>query len=172
LNVKIGDDDELGSFIFRTPGFNSIRSLAARLSYYRAVSGNLLTCLPLELRLRGKSTTQGHRSAIYYVDLTVRERMTLEEAIAEARQNGIRRKAGRYEQVALDRAGSQGFSNGAFEDSEEEILEIVEEFFPAAGGSDEGDSDGSGMVAGLTRTKVSLKEKLGRKVTDPNADPV
>src|SRR3989339_790349 len=28
LNVRIGQDDELGSFVFRTTGFNSIRTLA------------------------------------------------------------------------------------------------------------------------------------------------
>jgi len=134
LNVKIGDDDEVGTFIFRTTGYNSIRSLAARLSYYKAVSGNLLACLPLELRLRGKSTTQSHRSAIYYVDLTIREGVTLEEAIAEARQNDSRRKAGGYDQAALDVAGRDGFSNGAFEDSEEESPEIVEEFFQSIPG--------------------------------------
>ena len=159
LNVKIGDDDELGTFIFRTTGFNSIRSLAARLSYYQAVSGNLLTCLPLELRLRGKSTTLSHRSAIYYVDLTVREGMTLEEAIAEARQNDTRRKAGGYDQVALDTAGSQGFSNGAFEDSDEEITEIVDEFFPATDNNSAGDTD-----TAATKTKQSLNEKLDKKV--------
>lgn len=164
LNVKIGDDDELGTFIFRTTGFNSIRSLAARLSYYQAVSGNLLACLPLELRLRGKSTTLSHRSAIYYVDLTVREGMTLEEAIAEARQNDIRRKAGGYNQVALDTAGSQGFNNGAFEDSEEEISDIVEEFFHASGGSSDGGSGSGGTDTAVTTTKPSLKEKLDKKV--------
>ena len=79
LNVQIGDEDDVGSFIFRTTGFNSIRCLTARLHYYQAVSGNLLACLPLELRLRGKSTTQSHRSAIYYADLTIREGMSLEE---------------------------------------------------------------------------------------------
>ncbi len=57
LNVKIGDDDDLGTFIFRTTGYNSIRNLTARLHYYQAVSGNMLACLPLQLRLRGKSTT-------------------------------------------------------------------------------------------------------------------
>ena len=61
LNVRIGDDDELGSFVFRTTGFNSIRTLATRLKYFYAVSGGLLSTLPLELRLRGKSTTQSHR---------------------------------------------------------------------------------------------------------------
>jgi len=164
LNVKIGDDDELGSFIFRTTGFNSIRSLAARLSYYQAVSGDLLACLPLELRLRGKSTTLSHRSAIYYVDLTVREGMTLEEAIADARQNDSRRKAGGYDQVALDAAGSQGFSNGAFEDGEEDIPEIVEEFFSTTAGDSNEDGGTNGGTAALdTKAKPSLKEKLDKK---------
>lgn len=159
LNVKIGDDDELGTFIFRTTGFNSIRSLAARLRYYQAVSGNLLACLPLELRIRGKSTTLSHRSAIYYVDLTVREGMTLEEAIAEARQCDERRKAGGYDQVALDAAGSQGFGNGAFEDGEEEIPEIVEEFFSENGSN----TSVGGADMTVTKTKPSLKEKLDKK---------
>jgi hypothetical protein len=74
-------DDDMGTFIFRTTGFNSIRTLAARLNYYQAVSGNLLSCLPLQLKLRGKSTTQSYRTAIYYVDLTVRDGLSLNEAI-------------------------------------------------------------------------------------------
>jgi len=163
LNVKIGDEDEVGTFIFRTTGFNSIRSLAARLCYYQAVSGNLLACLPLELRLRGKSTTLSHRAAIFYVDLTVREGMTLEEAIAEARQNDSRRKAGGYDQVALDAAGSQGFGNGAFEDGEEDVSEIVEEFFPATGDSTDGGADSAGVATPETKAKPSLKDKLERK---------
>ena len=84
LNVCIGDEDELGSFVFRTTGFNSIRTLATRLKYFHAVSGGLLSTLPLELRLRGKSTTQSHRAAIYYTDLTVRSGMTMTEAISSA----------------------------------------------------------------------------------------
>ncbi len=28
LNVRVGDEDDLGSFVFRTTGFNSIRTLA------------------------------------------------------------------------------------------------------------------------------------------------
>jgi hypothetical protein len=132
LNVKIGDDDELGTFIFRTTGFNSIRSLAARLAYYKAVSGNLLACLPLELRLRGKSTTQSHRAAIYYVDICAREGSSFEAAILEAKKIDARRKEVGFDQVALDEAGKQGFGNAAFEFNEEEIPEIIEEFFPDA----------------------------------------
>ena len=36
LHVNLDESDELGTFIFRTTGFNSIRTLAARLSYYHA----------------------------------------------------------------------------------------------------------------------------------------
>lgn len=160
LNVLIGDENELGTFIFRTTGYNSIRSLAARLSYYQAVSGNLLACLPMELRLRGKSTTQSHRSAIYYVDLTVREGMTLEEAITEARQNDERRKAVGFDQSALDAAAAQGFANGAFEESEEEIPAILEEFYTDV----EGGADGNaGQATGIPSAKPSLKDKLDKK---------
>lgn len=169
LNVSIGDEDELGSFIFRTTGFNSIRCLSARLSYYQAVSGNLLACLPLELRLRGKSTTMSHRTPIYYVDLTVREGLTLEGAIAQARELDARRKTGGYDQEALDTAASLGFRNGAFEESEEEDAGVAEEFFPVVASENDGVlattlESGKPSIASLLSNKPSLREKLHNKV--------
>ena len=161
LNVKIGDDDELGTFIFRTTGFNSIRTLAARLSYYQAVSGSLLSCLPLQLRLRGKSTTQSHRSAIYYVDLTVREGMTLEESIADAQKLDAQRKDCGYDQRALDEAAKKGFDNAAFEFSEEEMPEIIEEFYPV---TTVDDSSVNEVGNPPVNQKPSLKDKLDSKV--------
>lgn len=164
MNVKIGDDDELGTFIFRTTGFNSIRSLAARLSYYQAVSGNLLSCLPLQLRIRGKSTTQSHRSAIYYVDLTVREGSTLEQSIIDARSTDDQRKQSGYDQDALDQAGRVGFSNAAFEFSEDEIPEVLEEFY-----STEENNESQQIVQAnaansvIALGKSSLKQKLEHK---------
>ena len=64
LHVNLGEADEFGTFIFRTTGFNSIRTLAARLNYYHAASDGLLSCLPLQLTLRGKSTTQSYRQPV------------------------------------------------------------------------------------------------------------
>ena len=132
LNVRIEGEaeDELGTFIFRTTGYNSIRTLAARLNYYQAVSGGLLACMPLELRLRGKSTTMSYRSAIYYVDMTIRDGLTLEQAISEAKALHEQRLQAGYDQRALDDAARLGFSNGAFEDSNEESAEVMEEFYP------------------------------------------
>ncbi|MFJ7566471.1 hydrolase or metal-binding protein [Herminiimonas sp. NPDC097707] len=164
LNVMIGDTEEMGTFIFRTTGFNSIRTLAARLSYYQAASGDLLACLPLELRLRGKSTTLSHRSAIYYVDITVREGLTIEEAFAQARQLNERRQSSGYEQAALDVVAREGLSNGAFEDSEEERPEVIEEFFT------ETDASAGGISKKpCTEEKVGLREKLNAKVGNVEA---
>lgn len=130
LNVVLGDDDELGTFIFRTTGFNSIRSLTARLHYYQALSGNLLACLPLELKLRGKSTTQSYRAPIYYVDITVREGMTLTNAITDAKALDNQRKELGYLQSELDAAARSGFINGAFEETSDDLTELLEEFYP------------------------------------------
>ena len=156
LNVVIGDDDPLGTFIFRTTGFNSIRTLAARLHYFQAMSGGKIACLPLELRLRGKSTRQSHGSAIYYVDITVRGGMTLEEMMNDARQTEGRRQAGGYDQLALDGAARLGLANGAFEDSQDEGEAVAEEFFPEDYGGAE-----ANLAAGV---KPTLRDKLEQKV--------
>jgi hypothetical protein len=131
LNVKIGDDDDLGTFIFRTTGYNSIRTLAARLSYYQAVSGGLLAYMPLELKLRGKSTTQSHRTPIYYVDVVIKEGFSLQEAVAEAREKARQVEEKGVDQAALDAAAAKGFGNALFEYDEDEMTQVIEEFYPA-----------------------------------------
>ncbi|MBZ0086876.1 MAG: hydrolase or metal-binding protein [Thermomonas sp.] len=134
LNVLIGDgeEDALGSFVLRTTSFNTIRTLAARMAYYSALSGGLLASLPLELKLRGKSTTMSYRAPIYYVDLVLRTGFTLESAIAEARERAERRSEAGIDLVAMEAAARHGFANGAFEDLEEDVPAVVEEFFPEA----------------------------------------
>ncbi|AIV63662.1 hypothetical protein [Burkholderia pseudomallei] len=161
LNVVIGDEDEMGSFVLRTTSFNSIRTLAARLHYFRAISGNLLACLPLELRLRGKSTTQSYRAPIYYVDLTVRSGSTLEEALTQAHELDARRKLAGFDQAALDDAARLGFANGAFEDSPEERAAVAEEFYPAAEAA-QSNGDPTSSDPG-SAAKSSLREKLDRQ---------
>ena len=129
LHVNLDESDELGTFIFRTTGFNSIRTLAARLSYYHAASNGLLSCLPLQLILRGKSTTQSYRTPIYYVDLTLRDGVNLQEAITSAKQIDEQSKAAGFYQEALDFVARQGYGNVSFEVGGDEGLDIVEEFY-------------------------------------------
>ncbi|QXB86294.1 hydrolase or metal-binding protein [Acinetobacter lwoffii] len=128
LHVNLDESDEFGTFIFRTTGFNSIRTLAARLNYYHAASNGLLSCLPLQLILRGKSTTQSYRQPVYYVDLTLREGISLNEAIIQAKQIDEQSKQAGFYQEALDFTARKGFANGRMEVDIEEGLEVVKEF--------------------------------------------
>ena len=133
LHVNLDESDEFGTFIFRTTGFNSIRTLAARLSYYHAASNGLLSCLPLQLTLRGKSTTQSYRQPVYYVDLTLREGISLNEAIIQAKQIDEQSKQAGFYQEALDQTARQGFANGLFEMDIEEGLDVEEFYQPIEG---------------------------------------
>ena len=130
LHVNLDDTDELGTFIFRTTGFNSIRTLAARLSYYNAASGGLLSCLPLQLTLRGKSTTQSYRQPVYYVDLTLKDGVSLNEAIRTAKEIDQQSKDAGFYQEAVDFVARQGFANANFEMNDGEGLDVLEEYYP------------------------------------------
>lgn len=156
LNVIIGDDDSLGSFVFRTTGFNSIRTLAARLTYFKALSNNHLACLPLELRLRGKSTRQSHGAPIFYTDITLRDGMSMEQALIQAQQVAEQRQQSGFNQEALDAAARLGLSNGAFEEDEEDTGAIVEEFYPVP------------ETIQLAATHLPLAEKLEQKANQIN----
>ena len=158
FNVRIGDEDETGTFVLRTTSFNTIRTLAARLQYFQAVSGGLLACLPLELKLRGKSTTQSFRAPIFYVDLVIRSGMTLEQAVAEAREVDATRRAVGLDQVALDETARRGFANGAFEELEEDVPGVVEEFYPDAA------EQTSFTAPEPTAPRPALRARLQKKV--------
>lgn len=134
LNVAIdGQEEELSSFMFRTTGFNSIRTLTARLQYFEAVSGGNTRYLPLQLKLRAKSTTQSHRAPVYYVDLCLRDGVSLEDAVSQAIAEAVKCEQAGVGIKALEDAVRIGLGNGAFEDSEDEASAVVEEFYPDAG---------------------------------------
>lgn len=157
FNVVIGDDDALGSFVLRTTSYNTIRTLAARMEYFRAASGNLLACMSLELKLRGKSTTMSFHTPIYYVDLVVREGLSLEDTVAQAKELDVQRKAAGFDQAALDEAARKGFANGGFEELEEDVPAVVEEFFPESGKLDS-------HHAATTEPASSLRDRLEAQI--------
>jgi len=166
MNVRIGDEEDLGSFVFRTTGFNSIRTLATRLRYFHALSGGLLSALPLELRLRGKSTTQSHGTPIYYVDLALRTGMAMKDAIQSAREETAARQAAGFNQTALDDAARIGFAQGAFEESAEEGVAVVEEFYPVEGqGIDQTTGHAAGRGSPPNGDRQPLAEKLAHKAS-------
>ncbi|RTL52451.1 MAG: hydrolase or metal-binding protein [Rhodocyclaceae bacterium] len=155
----VGEEDPWGTFVFRTTGFNSIRTLAARLRYFQAMSGDRLALLPLALRLRGKTTTQSRGTPIYYVDLTLRTRVTVEQALAQGREKQAIREAAGFDQGALDAAARLGMANGAFEESEEDGQAVVEEFFASGEGAVSEAVTKDAGLAGKLRAKVAAQGK-------------
>ena len=156
LHVNLDESDELGTFIFRTTGFNSIRTLAARLSYYHAASNGLLSCLPLQLTLRGKSTTQSYRTPVYYVDLTLRDGVHLQEAIHTAKEIDQKSKLSGFNQAALDQTALQGFANAQFEVNNEEGLDLVQELYV-----DENAEPEHSLLESKAKTKAKLTQSKG-----------
>ena len=165
LNVQVdGQGDELGSFIFRTTGFNSIRTLTARLSYFEAMSGGTTRYLPLMLKLRAKSTTQSHRAPVYYVDICLRDGVSLEDAIAQSRLAAAQQEEAGVDITAFELAARMALANGAFEDSEDDVPVIVEEFYPepVVGQSEDGGEAQAG--AEVVTIPSRLADRLGSRV--------
>lgn len=169
LNVQVdGQNDELGSFIFRTTGFNSIRTLTARLAYFEAASDGNSRYLPLMLKLRGKSTTQSHRAPVFYVDLCLRDGVNLEEAVTQAKMAAAQQEEAGVNIAALERAARMALANGAFEEGEEEVPAIVDEFYPetTVGQIDEAscETTGSQSIADVVSAPSKLSERLGARM--------
>lgn len=160
LHVNLDESDELGTFIFRTTGFNSIRTLAARLSYYHAASNGLLSCLPLQLTLRGKSTTQSYRQPVYYVDLTLREGVDLKQAIQTAKEIEQQSQSSGFNQEALDHKARQGYANAVFEMDSGDGLDAIEEFYPFEEDIDDAQKKKT--------TSLNLQKELQRSVQTLN----
>lgn len=156
LNVQIeGQEDALGSFMFRTAGYNSIRTLAARLQYYHALCAGHTRFLPLTLKLRAKSTTQSHRTPVYYVDLVIREGLTFLEAVQKAQAAAEESKTVGIDFAALEDSAHLGLSNGAFEESEDERPEVLAEFFPEVVEGEE-----AAITETVLETDVSLEDTV------------
>jgi len=72
---------------------------------------------------------QSYRTPVYYVDLTLRDGISLQDAIASAKQIDQQSKDAGFNQNALDQMARQGYANARFEVNSEEGLDLVEEFY-------------------------------------------
>lgn len=136
------------------------------MAYLSALTGCILASMPLELHLRGKSTTQSHRASVYFVDLTLRAGQSLHEAVEQARTERTMQTELGVDQAALDEAARRGFAMGAFEDVEDDGLPIIEEFFQEAA---QEDVRTSGLLNG---DRAVLRDKLSFKANRIESDPV
>ncbi|KZZ11835.1 hypothetical protein A3746_26100 [Oleibacter sp. HI0075] len=72
------------------------------------------------------------RAPVFYVDMELRNGMSLNEAIEEAKHLHEEKQQAGFDQTALDTAAQRGYANGLSEDLEEEIPGVLEEFYPAS----------------------------------------
>ena len=119
----------------------------------------MLAYMPLELKLRGKSTTQSRRTPIFYVDLVIKEGLSLQEAVAEAKETANKVAEEGIDQAALDAAAAKGFGNALFEYDEDEMTEVVEEFYPPI--PDEASAQSPAVVSELRKNLVINKSVTG-----------
>ena len=75
--------------------------------------------------------------------------MLLQEAVAQAREKARQMKEEGVDQAALDAAAAKGFGNALFGYDEDEMTQVIEEFYPAT--ADEDSMDNSSVVSKLRK---------------------
>jgi hypothetical protein len=103
------------------------------------------------------------------VDLCLREGVNLEEAVSQARQSAAQQEEAGVNIEALESAARTALANGAFEDGEEEIPAIVEEFYPESvpgqGEKGAGAATGNEAKSEVVAATTKLGDKLGAKAS-------
>jgi len=124
LNVQIdGQDDPLSTFVFRTSGWNSIRTLRSKLEYLYGAFDGTIAGLPLKLVMRGKSTQLSFNTPFFYLDLLLRDQTAI--GVAEALEDQKMWRVGlRFNYVGLESAARHGLRNGAFEETQDDAPDI------------------------------------------------
>lgn len=88
------------------------------------------------------------------MDLTLRDGVSLQDAIQMAQEIDQQSKQSGFNQHALDQMARQGFANAQFEVNIEEGLDLVEEFY-----SDENQDTDIGQVQSETSSRAKAKPK-------------
>lgn len=120
-----GQQDELGVFVLRSTGHNTLNYLSARLTELHGLTQGQMAGLPLQLVLSAKSTTQSFREPVYFADLTTRPGQSLLDAVREMRAHQAA-----YAEAGLSFQGMEqqmllGLANGDFADEVEDIDEWI-----------------------------------------------
>lgn len=154
--------DELSTFILRSGGFNTARTLNRKLHFYAKLFGDKLVGVPFLLRLRMKSTAMSMNTPFFYVDLVTA--VPLQEAAKLAKETAATMKELGLDQASLDAIVKEGIQNGPFEDSSEDFPEI-EEFLLApddgaapAAANQEGGHKGVAVPSNMDELRRALEE--------------
>ena len=121
--------------------------------------------MPLQLTLRGKSTTQSYRTPIYFVDLTLRDGVTLKDAVQHARAIDRELSEHGFDQAALEAAAKLGYVNSCFEVDSDGMLDVAEEFYPVETEDVSSTQQGNYQNGLATQNVSSIEQGLRKSVT-------
>lgn len=76
--------------------------------------------------LRGGPISQSYQTPVYYVDLTLKDGIGLNDAIVQAKQINEQSKVAGFYQEALDKIVRQGYDNAKFETDFGGGLDIID----------------------------------------------
>ncbi len=113
------------------------------------------------LRLRAKTTTLSYQTPVYYVDLTLRDGAELSSVIAQAKAAAESDLDAGLNMHELEQTARELLQNGQFEDSEEEIPLVMEEFYPENDATRELTSPAATSAKPTIARSTKLTAKLG-----------
>jgi len=116
------------TFVFRSTSINTLRNIEARLARFWALFGGRLRGVPFRLVLRSRTTPGSKWSRFYFVDLELRQGVSLAQAKLLADQEARTMAASGLDYEAWEDIIRAGLANGALVGDEGEA-QLVREFF-------------------------------------------
>lgn len=158
IDAKCEDtrDDPMSSFILRTSGYNSAKTLRAKLDRAHAMFNGKIIGLPFMLTLRTKSSSLSMDSPYYYVDLVLN--CSLMEGAKFAKENAQAMEEAGINQEEFEKIALAGITNGPFEDTIEEMVEL-EDLLIGRGASQDSTTTTSGQPVTLEIVGSKPEEK-------------
>lgn len=109
--------DEMSTFILRSGGINTARTLNRKLKFLAGLFNGKLVGVPMLLKLRAKSSAMSYHSTFFYVDIVLAQ--SIKESMKLAKEH-----ANECEELGLDYSKLEaeikaGLDNGPFEDTPE-----------------------------------------------------
>ncbi len=123
----------LNNYIFRSTSINTLRNLEARLARFWALFGGRLRGVPFRLVLRSRTTLGSKWSRFYFVDLELRQGVSLIDAKRLADEEARAMVASGLDFVAWEEIIRTGLANGGLVGDDHEAI-LVREFFEDARG--------------------------------------
>lgn len=160
------------TFVFRSTSINTLRNIEAKLARFWALFGGRLRGVPFRLVLRSRTTPGSKWSRFYFVDLELRQRVSLAEAKLFADQEARAMAASGLDYEAWEDVIRAGLANGALVGDESEA-QLVREFFAGVcedelGTNADEEPDG-GTESGVPPKTVGGLETLPRSPTQAGA---